>query len=160
MSRVLLTVLTSHFSLCCSVSLPFSLMMLLVIDDNLGNTMHINKEAQERRKEAEHRRMMELRELQNGSGLDQVQDQHPEDPYQDDLAGGGLNTTVHKPGYLGYSKLSGLGAEVITAPRAYSSAAVLRDMRIKVGADGKIRSMVPSTGGGGGGGGGDGSEQL
>jgi hypothetical protein len=91
------------------------------IDDNLGNTMHINKEARERRLEAEHRRMMELRALEAETDLGSV--------------------SIHKTGDMGYNKLFGLGADVITVPRAYSSGQVLKN--IKVGEDGRIRTLVP-----------------
>jgi hypothetical protein len=90
-----------------------------VIDDNLGNTMHINSEARERRIQAEHARIMELRDLE-------------------------LETSLHNTvGDLGYNKLAGLGTENISIPRSYSSGAVLNNF--KLGPDGNIISVVPGT---------------
>lgn len=51
-----------------------------------------------------------------------------------------LNTTVHDPGSMGYNKLFGLGSEIISAPRAYSSLALGK--KFKVGNDGRIMSVV------------------
>ena len=50
---------------------------------------------------------MDLRTLEDDAGIDNSQ-----------------NISINEPGFLGYSKLSGLGSETITAPRAYSSGAV------------------------------------
>lgn len=92
-----------------------------VLDTNLGNTQHITQTElaqQERRRQAEQARVMELRNLE-------------------------LDSTIHETmGEFGYNKLAGLGPEVISIPRSYSSAVnVLK--RLKVGTDGKVSSLVP-----------------
>lgn len=97
-----------------------------VLDHDLGNTVHINKEARERRLEAEHRRMMELRSLgieDEGSEL-QLEEGLVGD-VGEDLDGDIGNMSIHKTADISYSKGFALGSDIIDVPRAYSSGRVL-----------------------------------
>ena len=82
------------------------------IDSGLGNSFYVTrKESQEQGENAEKQRLKALKSLE----IDMVDDEDDDD---DDVA---KVIVIDRPGFLGYNKLSGLGSELITAPRAYSS---------------------------------------